>query len=131
MRQLNRFFIGTLIGLAVDFGVYFLGLTFGLAPGYANAVSSVCAVIVTYFISTKYTFGVRIVISGFVFYCAWYALSIVGFSVVVQLLHDSYEFPAFWAKVVTLPVSFVLNFCASRLILSRAKPAITAAAHND
>lgn len=115
--QLSKFFAGTLVGLAVDFGVYLLATAVGIEPGIANAISSTCAVIVTYIISVRFTFGVKPGLRSFAEYAAWYAISIAVFSVAIQFIHDAPHLDAIWAKLFVLPFSFIANFIASRVIL--------------
>lgn len=118
-RHLIRFFVGTLLGLTVDFGLYSVGIALGLEPGWANLVSSTVAIVVMYFVNTRYTFRVRPTLLSFVVFVAWYAASVTGFSVLVQFIHDTWHLEPLWSKVAILPLSFVTNFVATRFILLR------------
>jgi len=118
-HHLVRFFIGTLLGLTVDFGLYALGVALGLEPGWANLISSTVAIVVMYFVNTRYTFRVRPALLSFVVFVVWYAASVAGFSVLVQLIHDGWDLAPLWSKVAILPLSFVTNFVATRFILLR------------
>ena len=118
-HHLTRFLIGTLLGLVVDFGIYSVAVALGLEPGWANLVSSTVAIVVMYFVNTRYTFRVRPTLLSFVVFVAWYAASVTGFSVLVQLIHDTWHLAPLWSKVALLPLSFVTNFVATRFILLR------------
>ena len=116
-HHLVRFLIGTLLGLVVDFGMYGIGVALGLEPGWANLISSTVAIVVMYFVNTRYTFRVRPTLLSFVIFVAWYAASVAGFSVLVQVIHDTWDLAPLWSKVAILPLSFVTNFVATRFIL--------------
>ena len=117
LRQATRFLASTLVGLVVDFGLFALAVHLGLQPGPANAISSACAVVVMYVLSTRVTFGTRAGLTGFLLFAGWYAVSITGFSFVVQALHTQLDLAPVVSKVATLPFSFVANFLAVRLLL--------------
>ena len=117
IHHLTRFLIGTLLGLVVDFGLYSVGVALGLEPGWANLISSTVAIVVMYFVNTRYTFRVRPTLLSFAIFVAWYAASVAGFSVLVQVIHDTWNLAPLWSKVAILPLSFVTNFVATRFIL--------------
>jgi putative flippase GtrA len=122
LRQVVRFLLGSCLGLAVDLGVFALGVALGASPGVANVVSAACAVVVVYLFVTKYAFAAERSRTTFALFVGWYATSIVVFSVLIELLHDQTGWDAFVCKVVSLPPSFAANFVASKLLL-RGRPA--------
>ena len=122
VAQLSRFLVGSGLGLLVDLSV-FAGATAVGAPAWAaNVLSAGCAVVVVYLFVTKYAFDGGRSRSTFVLFVAWYAVSIVVFSVLIELLHEQSGWPAFVCKLASLPPSFAANFVASRLLF-RSRPA--------
>ncbi|MBX0301942.1 GtrA family protein [Cryobacterium sp. 1639] len=117
-RELVGFFLSTLLGLSIDLGLFAWGVAAGLMPGLANLLSSACAVTVMYFLSSRLTFRSAQTTSRFVLFVMWYVASIMVFSLLVQVAHDTFAVEAFWAKLLTLPLSFAANFVAVRLIMT-------------
>jgi putative flippase GtrA len=121
-RQAISFLLGSGLGLAVDLAVFVLGVQLGAAPWLANTVSAGCAVVVVYLFVTKYAFAAERSSTGFLLFVAWYALSIVGFSVFIEVLHAQTGWAPFVCKLISLPPSFAANFLASK-VLFRRRPA--------
>ncbi len=122
LRQVTRFLLGSCLGLAVDLGVFALGVRLGASPGLANAVSAACATVVVYLFVTKYAFAAERSRTTFALFVGWYATSIVVFSVLIEVLHDVTDWDPFVCKLVSLPPSFAANFVASKLLF-RGRPA--------
>lgn len=121
--QVIRFFFSTLTALVIDYGLYSLLCWAGLQPGWATLISSSTSTIVLYFLSTRLAFRSDDSLRRVIAFCLWYATSIIGFSIIVQLVHDLSGWNWLLSKLVTLPVSFSVNFLASRIILYRAPAA--------
>ena len=116
VRQGTWFLVSAAIGLAVDLGGYAVLVFAGLAPAFANAVSSAISVVVVYFVSSRFVFRSRGGRWTVPLFFGWYALAIVGISALVHLGVDSLGLQFFVAKLVTLPISFTANFLATRAI---------------
>lgn len=116
--QLIRFFVTALIGLGVDLGVFWILTCVGVLAGFANGVSSLCAVVALYLVSSRYAFGVGGRLLTVLLFLAWYAISIVCFSLVIQFAVSIWDWEPLWAKLTSLPFSFVANFIAIRLVFS-------------
>ena len=116
LRQAVRFLLGSALGLAVDLGLFALGVALGASPGVANVVSAACAVVVVYLFVTGYAFAAERSRATFALFVGWYATSIVVFSVLIELLHDQTGWSGFVCKLVSLPPSFAANFVASKLL---------------
>lgn len=117
--KLARFFIGSLIGLGIDLGLFGV-LVFCGGPGWAaNLVSSGVAVCIIYLLSTRYVFGNAVNLFGVATFFAWYALSIAGFSALIYGLETAAAVSPILAKVMILPISFGANFLSSRYIFHK------------
>ena len=115
-RQALVFLAGTLVGLAVDLSLYAILVSLGLIPALANALSSATAVVVMYFVSSRYAFKSRGGPLTVVLFFGWYALAIVGVSALIQWGVDGLGLQFFIAKLLSLPISFTANFFAVRAI---------------
>ncbi|WP_158550785.1 GtrA family protein [Geodermatophilus sp. TF02-6] len=126
MHQATRFLLGSCLGLAVDLGVFALGVRLGASPGAANVLSAACAVVVVYLFVTRYAFAAERSRTSFLLFVAWYVVSIVVFSVLIEVLHDRTGWAPLVCKSLSLPPSFAANFLASKLLFRR-RPAAAAA----
>jgi putative flippase GtrA len=116
LRQVVRFLLGSCLGLAVDLAVFQTGVLLGATPGVANAISSGCAVVVVYLFVTEYAFDTERSRGSFLLFVGWYVVSIILFSVLIELLHGATGWLPFVCKLVSLPLSFAANFGASKLL---------------
>jgi putative flippase GtrA len=121
LHQVTRFLLGSCLGLAVDLGLFAAGVRLGAPPWLANLVSAGCAVVVVYLFVTKYAFRSERSRLTFLLFVGWYVVSIVVFSVLIDLLHDVTGWDAFVCKLLSLPPSFAANFLASKLLF-RGRP---------
>jgi putative flippase GtrA len=132
VHQVVRFLLGSCLGLAVDLAVFQAGVVLGATPGVANAVSSGCAVLVVYLFVTKYAFAAQRSRTSFLLFVSWYVVSIIVFSVLIEVLHGATGWLPFVCKLVSLPFSFAANFGASKLLFrQRADSAAPPAAAAD
>lgn len=116
IRQLLHFLLGSCLGLAVDLSIFALGIRVGAAPWLANTLSAGSAVVVVYLFVTKYAFRTERSRSSFVAFVAWYLISIVLFSVLIELLSERTGWAPFLCKLVSLPFSFGANFGVSKFL---------------
>ncbi|GAB4080391.1 hypothetical protein GCU67_18085 [Modestobacter muralis] len=124
LRQLLHFSLGSGLGLAVDLGLFALGVHLGLEPWAANLISAAAAVLVVYFFVTKYAFAGGRSASRFVLFVGWYVVSVLAFSVLIDLFQEATGWAPFLCKLVSLPPSFAANFAASKWLFGRgARPA--------
>ena len=124
LRQLLQFSLGSGLGLAVDLGLFALGVHLGLEPWAANLISAAAAVLVVYFFVTKYAFEGGRSASRFVLFVGWYVVSVLAFSVLIDLFQEATGWAPFLCKLVSLPPSFAANFAASKWLFGRgARPA--------
>ncbi len=119
LHQVFRFLLGAGLGLAVDLGLFALGVRLGAPPWLANVVSAGCSVVVVYLFVTTYAFAAERSRTGFLFFVSWYVVSIVAFSAFIEALHTQTGWTPFVCKLVSIPPSFAANFVASRLLLHR------------
>jgi putative flippase GtrA len=117
--QFLRFLAGSAAGLTVDLVVFAGAVQIGAPPWVANSLSAGCAVVVVYLLATRYAFGSDRTPGGFVLFVGWYVLSILVFSVFIEVLHLRTGWPPFVCKLVSLPPSFAANFLVSRALLHR------------
>ncbi|QNO37048.1 GtrA family protein [Protaetiibacter sp. SSC-01] len=115
-REFWTFFGGSAAGLAVDLVGFQLLVWAGLPPWLANGTSSVVSITVVYLLVTRYTFGVGTRLSTYVLFVGWYLTSIVVFSSLIQLAVSLTDWVPFAWKLVTVPISFSLNYLFSRFL---------------
>jgi putative flippase GtrA len=123
VHQVVRFLLGSCLGLAVDLAVFQAGVWLGATPGVANAISSGCAVVVVYLFVTEYAFSSERSRTSFLLFVSWYVVSIILFSVLIEVLHGATGWLPFVCKLVSLPLSFAANFGASKVLFRQRRPA--------
>jgi len=119
VRQLATFFFGSLAGVIVDLALFQGLVSIGAPPVLANVVSAAIAITITYFLVTRFTFPASASVKNYFLFFGWYAVSVLVFSVAIQLLAQYTNWDPFVCKLLSLPFSFAANFIASRLILGR------------
>lgn len=119
VRQVFRFFLSTCAGLTVDLALYAVLVWAGLLPAVSNALSSAAAVILMYFLSSRFTFRRGGGLLSVLLFFGWYAISIAFVSWLVQAGVDALGLNPMVSKVLSLPISFALNFIATRAIFNR------------
>lgn len=118
-RQLIFFFIASGIAVLADLAIYTLLVNLKIYPGFSNIFSSTVAVTITYLLVTNKAFAATTSWRTYLLFIAWYAISISGFSLIIQYLHSSLGFAELPAKIITLPFSFSVNFTFSKFLFSR------------
>lgn len=119
LRQLGHFLLGSGLGLAVDLGLFYVGVRLGAPPWLANVVSAGSAVVVVYLFVTKYAFVGGRSRTSFALFVGWYVMSILAFSFFIDVLHTQTGWAPFVCKLVSLPPSFAANFAASKMLFDR------------
>lgn len=115
-RQLLRFLSTTMVGVVIDVGGYILLAMAGLPAGIANLISAGISVLAVYALSRGMVFPGKHTVGGLIAFFGWYALSILLFSWLIQWAVDAFAIPQLPAKLMSLPLSFTLNFVAVRSI---------------
>lgn len=116
-REFLAFFGGSAVGLAIDLVGFQVLVLLGLPPWQANAISSALSITAVYVVVTRYSFGVAPRLSTYFLFFAWYGLSIVAFSGLIQLAVSLTEwYPLVW-KLISVPCSFTLNYIFSTFLL--------------
>lgn len=128
-KQAFRFFLSTLLGLTIDLGLYSILVEIGCPAGLANLASSSTAVIVMYFVASRFAFQTRGGVLSLGVFVLWYAASVAGFSWLVQWGVDSLHLNPLAAKISSLPFSFAVNFLATRAIFTFAHRAPESGTH--
>ncbi|WP_426622899.1 GtrA family protein [Leifsonia sp. McL0607] len=117
-RQLLRFLSTTVVGVAIDVGGFVLLAMIGLPAGIANMTSAGVSVLAVYALSRGMVFPGRHTAGGLLAFFGWYAVSILLFSWLIQWGVDVLAIPELLAKLISLPLSFTLNFIAVRSIFA-------------
>ena len=118
-RGFVMFFLGSLGGLTVDLGGFWLLATVGVPPGIANVTSSAASVTVVYLLVTRFTFGTGVRLSTYVLFVAWYGCNIAVTSTAIQVASTLVlPLPLLW-KIASIPLSFLANYGFSRWLFSR------------
>lgn len=114
-----RFAVGSALGLGIDLLGFQLLTLAGLTPGVANALSSSLSITVVYLVVTRYAFTVRTSVSSYLLFFGWYAASIVTFSLLIEFVVSETGWLPLLAKVLSVPLSFGLNYLFSRFLFNR------------
>jgi putative flippase GtrA len=123
LKAISFAFVGVL-NTVIDFSVFWAGVTLGHLPLVpANVLSWTVAVTFSYAINSLTTFGPE---SGRVLrwrdYLTFAASGIAGMvSSTATLVALSYVLPLVAAKIVSIAVSFVVNFSLSHFVVFRAR----------
>lgn len=120
-REFIWFFIASGSGLVVDLAGFFALTQVGFEPWLANAASSTVSVTCVYFIATRYSFKVSTSWTTYAIFIIWYAASIALFSYLIELTHVQTAIPAFVAKLLSVPISFVMNFAFGKILFRQEK----------
>lgn len=117
-QRLLRFSGTTLAGLLLDFCIFWILTKIEFSVGLANFISTGFAFALTYLLSSRIVFDSPVSVNTALIYLAWYAFSNATFSLVIETIHASTEIESLQIKIAVLPLSFLVNFAASKKILS-------------
>jgi putative flippase GtrA len=115
-RSFLGFFAGAAVGLAIDLIGFKILVVVGLEPWLANGISSFTSISAVYLIVTRYAFGAGTKVSTYVLFVGWYCLNIVVMSTLIQLMAHATGWDPFIWKLISVPVSFVLNYLFSQFL---------------
>lgn len=113
------FFFGSVTGVLLDLCIFQLAIYFGFSPLFANFASSGVAIISTYLFVSTYTFDRKFDARRFSIFFLYYSLSISAFSVAIDYLVGTIELRPLICKILSLPISFMVNFFFSKKILGK------------
>ena len=117
-----KWFYMEVSGVVIDLLLFFTLVSLLGIPVYpSNLASSGTAVTFIYLTSGKYVFKDSIYsVRGYVVFISYYAVSINLFSFLISTLSQEFSLHPLVAKIVTLPVSFFVNyFFASQIIQTK------------
>lgn len=117
--RLFTFGIGSGLGLVSDFVIFWALSSAGLPSWLANCISSVCGTTIVYFVVTRHTWKVPPTIATYVVFLAWYSFVIILTSVFIEVAGDSFGIPPLIGKLITVPISFTVNFIFNRFLFER------------
>lgn len=129
LRQLLRFLSSTVVGVAIDVGGFVVLAMLGISAGIANLMSAGVSVLAVYALSRGMVFPGRHTVGGLLAFFGWYAVSILLFSWLIQWGVDALGLAELVAKLLSLPLSFTLNFVAVRAIFAAIDRAARAGDH--
>jgi putative flippase GtrA len=112
-RVFLTFFGASAVGLALDLINFQFLLVVGFEPWLANAISSAVSITAVYLLATRYSFSAGTHLRTYIFFVAWYALSIIAFSTLIQVAVSMTDWHPFLWKLATIPASFLLNYSFS------------------
>lgn len=118
-RQGIRFMLGSFLGLTADLTLFEIFIWLGAAPGFANAPSSAVGVTIAYLLVTKYAFDTGRSRKSYLAFVAWYAASILFFSLAIQFTAEKTGWDPTISKLTSLPFSFSANFAFSRVLFRK------------
>jgi putative flippase GtrA len=116
--QAGGFALISAIGLGLDLMLFFLLVSAGLAPGFANLISASAAVTFVYLTSTKRIFSHdgRVLEWRYLAYISYQASAVALASWAIDVIVSAWNIGPMIAKVGILPVTFSTNFLFMRLL---------------
>ena len=120
-----RYFVASGGSLAVDFGLYRLGLSLGIAYPQAALAGFCAGAVVAYVASIAWVFEARSVRSAGVEFGVFVAIGAAGLALTEALLWLQVEhlgFAPLWAKVGAAGVVFLFNFAVRKRVLFQHGP---------
>lgn len=118
-QKILRFFMASLAGLTVDLLVFQSATYCGFDPFRSNMLSSILAIITTYWLLTNHLFPTQKNMKTFFFFFAYYSFSITFFSLGIASTARLGGWPPVFCKILSLPLSFAANSFASTLLLGK------------
>lgn len=119
-KKFLLFFLSSLVGVSVDLIVFYALSQITSNIFLVNIISSSFAIATTYYVSTSILFTERKKNKkDFLSIFLWYIISINFFSFFIMFLHTQTMFELMICKVISLPLSFVLNFTFNSLYFKR------------
>lgn len=115
-REFMTFLGGSAVGLTIDLVGFQLLLVSGLEPWLANMISSSASITTVYLLVSRYSFGTGTRLSTYTAFLAWYTMSILTFSMLIQFAVSETDWHPFLWKLISVPVSFLLNYTFSRFL---------------
>lgn len=117
--KIFSFFYSSLAGVGMDLVIFQLAIYVTLSSLYANIISSGIAIITTYFFASRYTFKKELSLKRFYIFFIYYATSITFFSFLIDYAVNITNDAPIIFKILSLPISFALNYFFSNLLLSK------------
>ena len=117
-RPLVRYFATTTAGLFIDFGTFQLLLILGTNVAASNFASTGIALLATYFLSSRFVFKTKLSKTKLIAYLIWYLISNTVSSLIIDLIVRNSNMSPLIAKGMILPLSFLINYLATRKILA-------------
>lgn len=118
-QTFKRFFLSSLLGLIVDLLAFQILVFVNVSLGLANLISSSLAVLLLYFLVSRYTFAKRGTFAAALVFYLWYFTVIIIFSLLIEVVTSVTFFSPIEVKVFTVPCSFFLNYLFSRFVFKR------------
>lgn len=107
------------MGLSIDLVLFQVLVFLGFDAWLANASSSTVSIAAVYLLVTRYAFDARARWWTFALFCTWYGASILLFSVLIQVASTEVGWLPFGWKLISVPISFSLNYTFSRYLFRR------------
>lgn len=113
-----RFGIFSGTGLLIDTSIFYFLTRSLLSTFTANCISSFVAVTFVYFTSVRLVFkNKKYCHRKYTYFVLYYFASIIVFSTIINLINIYYIPEPVYAKLVTIPVSFLVNYFFSSKII--------------
>lgn len=119
ISQAVRFFWSSAIGLGIDVLGFWLMVTLGLEPFYANLISASASITVVYLLVARFAFATNASWMSYAAFFGWYTVWILTFSALISFFAYASGGSPFWWKAISIPISFSLNFAFSRFLFNK------------
>lgn len=117
-KKLMRFFLCSAAAVSLDLLIFCCLTGNGWEPFNANTLSALLAVSLVYLTSVRYVFTEHgYGWTNYLLFIFYYSCSILFFSYLIQVLQQEWIDVPILAKIVTLPISFLVNYHFSSKIV--------------
>ena len=113
------FLFCSFFAVSIDLCVFQLGIFFAFPVVTTNIISSAIAITANYYFLSKVTFNQHLSAYLFLIFFLYYSVSVFLFSLVISFMVGMIVWSPLLCKILLLPVSFLVNFYFSNLILGK------------
>ena len=122
LNQIKIFNFGLIqmVGLALDFGIFSLFISFNSNLFISNIIAGICGVSFTYYASAKYIFYYKskFILKTFTIYFLWNTFRIFFFSFIIFQITLLFNLTPIISKVIITAISFYCNFIFMSILMT-------------
>jgi putative flippase GtrA len=117
--EVVKFGFTSLAGVILDLVVFFLLIELQVSIVATGTISGTAAILTSSFLSMRFAFSLKYSTAKHFLLAAYYFLSIIVFASLIAWFSQWSELQPIEIKVISLPISFTVNYLGSKKILRR------------